>query len=265
VPISTLGDRDRRRTFADIGGRGVFVREIEHALLDGTVDTAVHSAKDLTDEEHPDLVFAACLERGDPRDAWCGPARAVADVAPGARVGTSSLRRTAQLRRLRPDLLVEPIRGNVETRLRKRSERGLDAVLLAACGLDRLDLQHEIGFRLAVETMIPESGQGVIVVQTRRGDEHLVEALDHPPSRLALLAERACTRILAGGCTVPVAAHARLLPDGRWRLQGFVGRIDGSEALTEAADGDDPLALGAAVAGRLLERGGAALLEAVRA
>jgi hydroxymethylbilane synthase len=189
----------------------------------------------------------------------------LADVAPGARVGTSSLRRTAQLRRLRPDLLVEPIRGNVETRLRKRSERGLDAVLLAACGLDRLDLEHEIGFRLAVEAMIPESGQGVIVVQTRRGDEHLVEALDHPPSRQALLAERACTRTLAGGCTVPVAAHARLLPDGRWRLQGFVGRIDGSEALTEAADGDDPLALGAAVAGRLLERGGAALLEAVRA
>ncbi len=264
VPISTLGDRDRRRTFADIGGRGVFVREIEQALLDGAVDVAVHSAKDLTDEEHPELAFAACLERGDPRDAWCGPAGSLGDVPAGARVGTSSLRRTAQLRALRPDLAVEPIRGNVDTRLRKRSERGLDAVLLAACGLDRLGLADEIGFRLPVETMVPESGQGVIVVQTRRGEEHVAAALDHAPSTQALLAERACTRTLAGGCTVPVAAHAHALPDGRWRVRGFVGRVEGSATLAETAEGEDPVALGAEVAGRLLERGGADLLAEVR-
>ena len=265
VPISTLGDRDRRRTFAEIGGRGVFVREIEQALLDGAVDVAVHSAKDLTDDEHPDLVFAACLERGDPRDAWCGPAQSLEDVRVGARVGTSSLRRTAQLRALRPDLEVEPVRGNVDTRLRKRSERGLDAVLLAACGLDRLGLERDVGFRFAVATMVPESGQGTIVVQTRRGEEHLVAELDHEPSQRSLLAERTCTRTLAGGCTVPVAAHAEQLADGRWRVRGFIGRVEGSGTLAERVDGDDPVALGAEVAGRLLERGGAEVLEAIRA
>jgi hydroxymethylbilane synthase len=118
VPLSTLGDRDRRRSFAELGGRGIFVREIEEALLDGRVDLAVHSAKDLTGDDHPDLALAACLPRADPRDAWCGPARALADVRQGARVGTASMRRRAELLALRPDLSIEPVRGNVDTRLR---------------------------------------------------------------------------------------------------------------------------------------------------
>ncbi len=263
VPLSTAGDRNRRQTFAELGARGVFVREIEAALLDGEVDVAVHSAKDLTGEDHPDLAIGACLERGDPRDAWCGPAATLDDVPSGARVGTASLRRASQLRALRPDHAVEGVRGNVDTRLRNRGERGLDAVVLAACGLDRLGLAGEIGFRLPVPTMIPESGQGVIAVQTRRGEEHLVEALDHPPSHQALRAERACTRTLAGGCSVPVAAHA-VLTGASWQLWGYVGRPDGTEALVETAAGDDATALGEAVAASLLARGGARLLEDAR-
>ena len=148
VPLSTQGDRDRRRTFAEIGGRGIFATEIEEALRDGRVDVAVHSAKDLTGEEADGLAFGACLERADPRDAWVGPARSWAEVPEGARVATSSLRRSSQLTRLRPDLRIEPVRGNVDTRLRKRTERGLDGVILAACGLDRLGLGDEIGFRI---------------------------------------------------------------------------------------------------------------------
>ena len=264
VPLSTLGDRDRRRSFAELGTRGVFAREIEQALLDGEVDVAVHSAKDLTDEEHEELAVAACLPRADARDAWCGPAGSLEEIPSGARAGTGSLRRTAQLHALRPDLVVEPLRGNVDTRLRRRAERGLDAVVLAAAGLDRLGLAAEIGFRFDVADLVPETGQGIVAVQTRRGREELVADLDHEPSHLALRAERACTRGLAGGCTVPVAAHAERLDDGRWRVSGFVGRVDGSESLRETAEGPDPVALGAELAQRLLARGGAALVEAVR-
>jgi hydroxymethylbilane synthase len=264
VPISTAGDRDRRRTFAELGGRGIFVREVEQAVLDGRADVAVHSAKDLTGEDDARLVLAVCLERADPRDAWCGPARSLADVPAGARVGTASLRRASQLRRLRADLRVEHVRGNVETRLRKRVERGLDAVVLAACGLDRLGLGDAIGFRLEVDDAIPESGQGIVALQTRAGDEELVAPLDHALSHLALRAERACTRRLAGGCTVPVAAYAQRLPDGSWRVDGYLGAPDGSESHVERREGPDPVELGAAIADTLLARGGALLAEHAR-
>ena len=149
VPLSTRGDRDASRTFAEIGARGIFASELEHALCDGRIDVAVHSAKDLTGDDVDGLCLAACLERADPRDAWVGPARSWNDVPVGARVATSSIRRVSQLLRLRPDLQIEPVRGNVDTRLRKRTERGLDAVILAAAGLDRLDLSDHIGFRIA--------------------------------------------------------------------------------------------------------------------
>jgi hydroxymethylbilane synthase len=263
VPLSTEGDRDRTSSFADVGARGIFAREIEAALLDGRIDVAVHSAKDLTDEGPAGLVVAACLERADPRDAWCGPAGSLDAVPPGGRVGTASLRRTSQILHLRPDLRVEPLRGNVETRLRKRGERGLDGVLLAACGLDRLGIETAIGFRFDVATMIPESGQGIVALQVREGEEPLVAALDHADSSLALAAERACTRRLAGGCSVPVAAHAVRIGEA-WRLAGFVGSIDGAVALEEVEEGADPVALGAAAAARLLARGGAALVAAAR-
>ena len=245
LPLSTQGDRDRRRTFAEIGGRGIFASEIEEALRDGRVDVAVHSAKDLTGDDADGLAFGACLERADPRDAWAGPARSWAEVPEGARVATASLRRSSQLARLRPDLQIESVRGNVETRLRRRTERGLDAVILAAAGLDRLALAHEIGFRIAPDEMPPESGQGIVVLQVRAGEESLVAGVDHAETALALRAERTVTRALAGGCTVPVAAHAHRLADGGWRLLAYADR-DGVIWL-EQAEGADPLALAAEV------------------
>jgi hydroxymethylbilane synthase len=241
VPLSTAGDRDARRTFAEIGARGIFASELEQALADGRVDVAVHSAKDLTGEDADGLSLAACLERADPRDAWVGAARSWDDIPLGARVATSSIRRVSQLLRLRPDLQVEPIRGNVDTRLRKRAEGGLDAIILAAAGLDRLGLSDHIGFRIDPGEMPPESGQGIVVLQVRAGEESLVARADHPDASLALRAERAMTRALAGGCTVPVAAHAARLADGRWRLLTYADR-DGIISL-EQAEGDDAMAL----------------------
>jgi hydroxymethylbilane synthase len=242
----------------------VFVREIEEALLDGRVDVAVHSAKDLTGDDHPELALAACLPRADPRDAWCGPARSLDDVPTGGRVGTASLRRTAELLALRPDLSVEPVRGNVDTRLRKRTERGLDGVLLAACGLERLRLEGEIGFRFAVEAFVPEVGQGVVALQTRRGEEGLAAALDDAEAHAALRAERAVVARLGAGCTAPVAAHAAREGEG-WRVRGWLGQPDGSRSIAHDAAGPDPLAAAAEVAERLLVSGGAELLAAVRA
>jgi hydroxymethylbilane synthase len=245
LPLSTQGDRDKRRTFAEIGDRGIFASEIEEALRGGRVDVAVHSAKDLTADEADGLAFGACLERADPRDAWAGPARSWDEVPQGARVATASLRRSSQLARLRPDLQIEPVRGNVETRLRKRTEGGLDAVILAAAGLDRLGLAHEIGFRIEPGEMPPESGQGIVVLQVRAGEESLVASADHAVTACALHAERAVTRALAGGCTVPVAAHAHPLADGGWRLYAYADR-DGVIA-HEQAEGPDPLELAAAL------------------
>jgi hydroxymethylbilane synthase len=232
VPLSTAGDRDVRRSFAEIGARGVFATEIEAALLAGRIDVAAHSAKDLTDPEDERLVIAACLERGDPRDAWCGPARSWDEVPQGARVGTASLRRGSQLGVLRPDLRVEPLRGNVETRLRKRTERGLDGVVLAACGLDRLGRPDEIGFRISLAEMIPETGQGIIALQVRRGEDELVAVADHGPTRETLEVERAVTAAIGGGCTVPVGVHAERTAGG-WRVHVY---RDGRSLVLDTAD-----------------------------
>src|SRR6478672_5912402 len=170
VPITTAGDRDRTRPFGEIGSRGVFVKELEEALLAGRIDAAVHSAKDMTATDAEGLVVGAYLEREDPRDALCG----VAELQPGLRIGTASVRRRAQLLALEPELSIEPLRGNIDTRLRKRGERGLDAVVLAACGLDRLGLGHEIGFRIPTEIMLPEVGQGFLALQTRAAEAPLL-------------------------------------------------------------------------------------------
>src|SRR5436309_9879787 len=170
VPITTAGDKDRRRPFGEIGSRGVFVKEIEEALLAGRIDVAVHSAKDMTSSDAEGLVVGAYLEREDPRDALCG----ASEVRPGMRIGTASVRRRAQLLALEPSLSIEPLRGNIDTRLRKRGERGLDAVVLAACGLDRLGLGHELGHRFQPGAILPEAGQGALALQVRRGEEHLV-------------------------------------------------------------------------------------------
>jgi hydroxymethylbilane synthase len=264
VPISTAGDRDRRSAFSDLGGRGVFSKELEDALGAGRIDVAIHSAKDLTTDETPGLVLAAVLPRADPRDAWCGPHASFAAVPQGARVGTASMRRGAQLRSLRPDLVVESLRGNVDTRLRKRSERGLDGVVLAACGLDRLDLASEIGFRVEVDEMLPETGQGFLALQVRAEDAAAIAAVGEAEGARVLLAERACAALLGGGCRAPVATHAVSQGAGRIWLRAWLALPDGSLVVEADASGDDPAALADEVAAAALARGGEAVVAAVR-
>jgi hydroxymethylbilane synthase len=233
IPITTAGDRDRTKPFGEIGSRGVFVKELEEALLEHRIDIAVHSAKDMTSSDPAGLVVGAYLERDDPRDALCG-----ADaIRAGMRVGTASARRKAQLLALEPTLSIEPLRGNIDTRLRKRSERGLDAVVLAACGLDRLGLAREIGKRFEPDELLPEAAQGALALQVREGEEHLVAAADHGETRRRVEAERAAVAAVGGGCLAPVAAHH----DGT-TLTGLIAAEDGS--WLERRTGDDPHALG---------------------
>jgi len=232
VPITTAGDRDRTRPFGQIGGRGVFVKEIEEALLGGRIDVAVHSAKDLTSTDTDGLVVGAYLARDDPRDALIGATA----IRPGMRIGTASARRRAQLLALEPTLAIEPLRGNVETRIRKLRERGLDAIVLAACGLDRLGLAAEIGARLEPEQMLPEAAQGALALQVRAGEEALVARADHGETRRRVEPERRCVAAIGGGCLAPVAAHH----DGVM-LRALIADEDG--AWIEQRFGDDPLAL----------------------
>ncbi len=234
VPITTAGDRDRTRPFGEIGARGVFVKELEEALLDGRIDVAVHSAKDMTSTDTDGLVVGAYLEREDPRDALCG----ADEMRPGMRIGTASIRRRAQLLAREPSLSIEPLRGNIDTRLRKRGERGLDAIVLAACGLDRLGLAQEIGKRFEPEELVPEAGQGALALQVRAGENHLVAAADDAETRRRVEAERACVAAIGGGCLAPVAAHH----DGT-TLTALVAAEDGS--WIERRSGDDPAALAA--------------------
>jgi hydroxymethylbilane synthase len=265
VPISTAGDRDRRSAFSELGGRGVFSKELEDALLEGRIDVAVHSAKDLTTDETAGLSLAAVLPRADPRDAWCGPHTSMADVPLGARVGTASMRRGARLGALRPDIRVESLRGNVDTRLRKRRERGLDGVVLAACGLDRLELAHEIGFRVEVDEMLPETGQGFLALQARSEDAAALSVVGDAGAARILATERACAALLGGGCRAPVATHAVALVDGRMWLRAWLALPDGSLVVEADGHGNDPLALAGEVAGAALAHGGEAVVAAVRA
>jgi hydroxymethylbilane synthase len=237
VPITTAGDRDRTRPFGEIGARGVFVKELEEALLDGRIDVAVHSAKDMTSSDTTGLAVGAYARREDPRDALCG----ATSLRPGMRIGTASARRKAQLLALEPTLSIEPLRGNIDTRLRKRSERGLDAVVLAACGLDRLALGHEIGHRFDPEHLLPEAGQGAIALQVRAGEEELVSIVDDGATRTSVEAERRCVALLGGGCLAPIAAHH----DGV-QLTAVVAAEDG--AWLERRSGDDPATLAAELA-----------------
>jgi hydroxymethylbilane synthase len=233
VPVTTAGDRDRAKPFGEIGERGVFVKELEEALLEGRIDLAVHSAKDMTSTDTEGLAVGAYLEREDPRDALCGAEA----VRPGMRVGTASVRRRAQLLALEPELRIEPMRGNIDTRLRKRDERGLNAVVLAACGLDRLGLGGEIGHRFDPDELLPEAGQGALALQVRAGEEGQVAHADHAETRRRVEAERACVAAVGGGCLAPVAAYH----DGE-RLTALVAAEDGS--WVERRAGDDPVRLG---------------------
>jgi hydroxymethylbilane synthase len=237
VPITTAGDRDRTKPFGQIGERGVFVKELEEALLDGRIDVAVHSAKDMTSTDTDGLAVGAYLPREDPRDALCG----ASGIEPGMRIGTASIRRRAQLLALEPSLSIEPLRGNIDTRLRKRRERGLEAVVLAACGLDRLGLADEIGHRFQPDEILPEAGQGALALQVRVGEEELVAAAGDAETARRVELERACVAAIGGGCLAPIAAHhdgetlTALVadPDGRW---------------VERRTGDDPVALASELA-----------------
>ncbi len=241
VPIATSGDLDRRRPFAEIGERGIFVKELEEALLEDRADVAVHSAKDLTATDAPGTHIAAYLPRDDPRDALCGATA----ITPGMRLGTASARRKALLLALEPTVVIEPLRGNVDTRLRKRRERGLDAVVLAACGLDRLGLADEIGLRLEVEAVLPEAGQGAVALQVREGDVEFVASVDDGPTRLRVEAERRCVARIGAGCSAPVAAYHDgdgltalvAAEDGTWveRRQGTDADAVADELLAAAA------------------------------
>jgi hydroxymethylbilane synthase len=243
VPITTAGDRDRTRPFGEIGARGVFVKELEEALLSGRIDVAVHSAKDMTSTDVAGLSVGAYSARDDPRDALCG----ASELRPGMRVGTASVRRRAQLLALEPSLSIEPLRGNIDTRLRKRGERGLDAVVLAACGLARLGLDREVGRLFEPAELLPEAGQGALALQVRAGEEELVGRVDDRETRSRVEAERACVAVIGAGCLAPVAAHH----DGS-ALEALVADEDGG--WLERRRGDDPAALGRELARLAAER-----------
>ena len=250
--IKTTGDKITDVPLAKVGGKGLFTKEIEEALLDGRADLAVHSLKDLPTELPASLALAAVPEREDPHDAMVG--RKLADLPAGAKVGTSSLRRSAQLRRLRPDLVIESIRGNLDTRLRKLDEGQYDAIVLAAAGLRRLGWADRISSTLPIHVMIPAVGQGALAIETRddHGEAHQVaRILDHEPSRIAVTAERAFLAVFGGGCQVPIGAHATI-NGAEIHLRAFVSDPDGSNVKRGELTGTDPASLGRQLAERLL-------------
>ena len=266
VELSTEGDRMLDAPLSTIGGKGLFVKEIEAALLDGRADLAVHSLKDVTSTFPPGLVLAAVPEREDPRDAWVSPRGiAFADIPKGARVGTSSLRRACQLCARRPDVEVVSLRGNVGTRLRKTEELGLAGSILALAGLRRLGLEERVTELLPPEVMLPAVGQGALALECTAESPHrpLLESLEHRPTRIPIDAERAFLELLEGGCTVPLAAHAILEGEQLW-VRGLVGAPDGSEVVRAERRGPASRArdLGKELAEELLRRGARALLAA---
>jgi hydroxymethylbilane synthase len=247
------------------GDKSRFVRGVERALLAGEAEVGVHSAKDLPGEMSEELEIAAVPAREDPADVWIGPGTSLDDVPEGARVGTASLRRRAQLLAARPDLRVEELHGNVDTRLRKLAEGELDAIVLAAAGLRRLGRESEIGFRIPVETMVPAPGQGTLVLQIRAGDEETDAAVtgvfDLDAAR-ELTAERAAVRLLEASCTTPIGVFAKVEGE-RLEIEAFVGLPDGSEWLRDQIEGDaaEPGGGGVLLAERLLSAGARDILD----
>jgi len=276
--IQTRGDLVRDRALSQVGGKGLFVKVIEKALLSGEIDLAVHSLKDMPTEQPEGLTLGAILERANPRDALVvhGGACDLASLSPGARVGTSSLRRRAQLLAARPDLQVLDLRGNVDTRLRKLREGQYDAVVLAVAGLERLGHASAISQVLPLDLMLPAVGQGALCIEMRAAPrdaaaasadatQNLISALDHPPTRWATVAERAFLRRLEGGCQVPIGAFAQV-DDGQLRLRGLVAALDGSHLVRDEIRGPAEQAefLGTELAVQLLAAGGDEILEEVR-
>jgi hydroxymethylbilane synthase len=265
VLVTTTGDRDQRSDLHAIGGVGVFTKEVQDAVLDGRADVAVHSAKDLPALTPSGLALAAVPERADPRDALVGCALDALPV--GARVGTGSVRRRAQLAAARPDLLFGPLRGNIETRLRKRLELGYDAIVVAAAALRRLGLTDEIAELLEPEVLLPQVGQGALAVECRADDEQTrkrLRAIDDPIEHRCVATERAFLAELGGGCNLPCGALAGLQSgaDAGLVVDALLASLDGQIVLRTRVTGDDPVDVGVTAARDLLDgKGGHALLE----
>lgn len=267
IVLHTTGDRIQDRSLAKIGGKGLFVKEIEEALLDGRADVAVHSAKDVPAQIAPGCVIAAHPEREDPRDALAARERGttLAGLKPGARVGTGSTRRIALLKALRPDLTIVALRGNVPTRLGKLESDGLDAVVLACAGLDRLGLSDRIDERISPDAMLPAVGQGVLALETRAEDDwrDRIAALEPAEVGRVARAERAFQVALGGDCSVPLAGFAERFDGGTLRFRGLVSSLDGRRIARAEATASESEAegLGARVAEVLLDNGGREILR----
>ena len=265
--IHTTGDKITDVSLSKVGGKGLFTKEIEDALLACSIDIAVHSLKDMPSELPQGLAIAAFPPREDPRDALIGCR--LADLSAGARVGTSSLRRSAQLQALRPDLKIESLRGNVDTRLRKLDEGYYDAIVLAAAGLHRLGLENRIAEILGPEIVCPAAGQGALAIETRAHHgfaRRMCSTLDHTPTRVAVTAERALLAALGGGCQVPIGAYAEM-KDDKVHLRAIVISPDGRTVIKfeRAAAFKQAAMVGRAVAARLLNMGAREILDAVYA
>jgi len=262
--IKTTGDKITDVPLAKVGTKGLFTKEIEEALLDGRADLAVHSLKDLPTELPDGLVLAAIPEREDPRDAVVG--RKLADLKPGAKVGTSSLRRAAQLRALRPDLTIESIRGNLDTRIRKLDEGQYESIILAAAGLKRLGWASRIAEILSADRMCSAVGQGALAIETRAAGAGFdaCQPLDHAATHAAVAAERGVLGALGGGCQVPIGAHARVMGD-TIQLLAIVASPDGAKIIRAESTGpvSDAAGQGRRLGADLLTRGAAKILEAV--
>ncbi len=263
--MTSLGDQLLDKPLYKVGGKGLFVKELETALLDGRADIAVHSMKDVPMTLPPGLTLGVICEREDPRDALVGVS-SLSGLAEGARLGTSSLRRACQIRRLRPDLDIGFLRGNVNTRLAKLDGGEFDAIILATAGLVRLGFEARIGARIEPEVSLPAGGQGAVGIEYRADDDRaasLLAPLNHTTTANCVVAERAVVRVLDGGCDVPIASYAVAEGESFW-LRALVGSVDGHTLLETEARGSDPEILGTQVAQTLLDNGAAALLEAVR-
>jgi hydroxymethylbilane synthase len=264
--IKTTGDKITDVALAKVGTKGMFTKEIEEALAEGRIDLAVHSLKDLPTEISSGFDIAAVTTRENPRDVFCSRKyKSIDELPQGARVGTSSLRREAQLKAVRPDLDIHPLRGNVDTRLRKLEAGDYDAIILAAAGLNRLGKTELVRQIIPTELMCPAAGQGALGIEIRIGDlvtlQHLA-FLDDPAARATTKCERALLNKLGGGCQVPIGAFAEVR-NGRLHLDAIVADPDGSKVLRESREGSDPVHLGESVGETLLQCGGDAILEAV--
>jgi hydroxymethylbilane synthase len=268
MKIKTTGDKILDVPLAKVGGKGLFVKEIEEAMLRGEADLAVHSMKDVPTVLPEGLHLGAILVREDPRDAFISlKAKSFRDLPEGATVGTSSLRRSCQLKSMRPDLRITSLRGNLDTRLRKLQEGQFDAIILASAGVKRLGFEAKITEVLEPGVSLPAIGQGAVGIECRRDDEFinaLIKPLDHGETATCVRAERACLKKLEGGCQVPIAAHARL-EAGRLVMDGLVGSVEGDSIIRCHMEGSpgEAEALGTAVAEDLLSRGADRILAEV--